>query len=97
MYARVVTGTVQPGKLDELSAIFRDDIVPAAEQETGFEGGFLLTDAATSKFVSISLWATKADMEAGDASGYLQEQTAKIAPTLAAPTVKEVFAVGIRA
>lgn len=47
--------------------------------------------------VSISLWATQADMQASEASGYLQEQFTKLGPYLASSPTTEHFAVRVRA
>ena len=97
MHARITSSPVQPGKLDELIHIFEDVIVPAAEAQPGFKGGFLLTDRETNKFVSISLWETEAVMRSAENSEYYQEQTAKIAPVLAAAPDKEAYTVSATA
>ena len=96
MHARIMSGQVQPGKEDELTNIYRDSVIPAAKQQKGFKGGLLLVDPNTGKCVSISLWETEADMTAGESSGYLREQVAKLAPTFAAPPVREAFEVRLQ-
>ena len=95
MHARVMTGLIQPGKMDEMILIYRDSIMPTAKEQKGFKGGILLTDPHTNKIISISLWETEADMKAGEASGYLQQQVGKVAPTLAAPSVREAYEVSV--
>ena len=70
MQARVVTVQIKPGRMDDAISIYRDSVVPAANQLPGSKGLRLLTDATTGKCISISLWETEADMEAGEASGY---------------------------
>jgi len=97
MHTRIMTVQVQPGKMDELIGTYRDSIVPAAKEQKGFRGGFLLTDPSTNKIISISLWETEADMTAGEASGYLKEQTAKVVPTFAGPAIKEHYEVSVQA
>ena len=47
MYARVSTAEVQPGRTDEVVAVSRDSVLPAAQQQQGFEGGLWLTDPDT--------------------------------------------------
>ncbi len=68
-------------------------MVPAAEKQKGFRGGYLLTDRATGKGISISLWETEADMKASETSGYLQEQIAKFGGLFAGPPIREAFEV----
>ena len=97
MYARTVSGLAQPGRIDEAASIYRDSIAPAAKQQKGFKGVFFLVDRSTGKFVSLALWDTEADMLAGEASGYLREQIAKAAPTLAGPPTTEHFEVAVQA
>jgi len=96
MHARTMSVQVQPGKADELTKIYRDSVIPAAKQQKGFKGGFLLVDPNTGKCVSISLWETEADMTAGEASGYLREQVAKLAPTFTSPPVREAYEVRVQ-
>ena len=95
MYARIVTVHAQPDKLDELIAIFRDSIVPAAKQQKGFIGARLFTDRATGKGVAVTRWESKEAIEEGEASGYYQEQIAKIAPLLTAPPAREIFEISV--
>ena len=97
MYARVVTAQAQPGKIDEIVSICRDSVVPAAKEQKGFKGIFLLTNTDTNKGISITLWETEADMKAGEASGYLKDQIAKLAPSFAGPPTSEHYEVSLQA
>ena len=97
MYARVVNIQLQPGKTNEGVSIYQDSVVPAAKQQKGFKSALLLTDANSSKGFSITLWETEADMTAGEASGYYQEQIAKFGSILAAPPVREHYEVSVQA
>ena len=47
MFARIVTVHAKIEKLDEVIAIYRDSVVPAAKQQKGFLGARLSTDRAT--------------------------------------------------
>ncbi len=53
MHAAVNLTQIQPGKMNEAIAIFRDT-VPAASQQQGNRGAILLTDAVTNKGISIT-------------------------------------------
>jgi heme-degrading monooxygenase HmoA len=96
MHARVVTVQIQPGKMDELIDLYRGSIAPAAKEQKGSKGAFLLTNPDTNKAISITVWETKADMTAGEASGYYQEQVAKAAPTFAEQPAMEHYSVSVQ-
>ena len=96
MHARLTFVQVDPDKLEETTAIFRDSVVPAAKQQFGFERGYLLADRATGKGVAITLWASEADMKSGEGSGYYQQQLAKFAPLFKGPPVREVYEVEVQ-
>jgi heme-degrading monooxygenase HmoA len=83
--------------MDEAIAIYRDSVVPAAQQQKGSNGALLLTDPNTGKGLSISFWETEADMQAGEASGYYQEQLAKFKGIFTAPPVREQYEVSVQA
>jgi heme-degrading monooxygenase HmoA len=95
MYARIVTVSAKMDKLDELIGVYRDSIVPAAAQQKGFLGARLFVDRATGKGVSVTRWQSKEDLEAGEASGFFQEQIAKIAPMVTAPPVREAYEIAV--
>jgi heme-degrading monooxygenase HmoA len=96
MFARVGTFQLQPGKMEEGIQIYRDSVIPAARQQQGFKGAFLLTDQNSNKAITITLWETKADMSAGEVSGYLREQLAKAISVLTAGPVLEAFEVAVQ-
>jgi heme-degrading monooxygenase HmoA len=92
-YARMLTSTVKPGKTDELIRIARDSILPVARQQRGSLGMLLLNDRTTGKGISVTLWATEADMKASETSGYLREQLAKLTDVLEPQIVREAYEV----
>ena len=97
MFARVTHTQILPGKMDEAIRIYQDSVVPAAKQQKGFRGISLLSDFGTGKGISIALWETEADMKAGEASGYYQQQLAKFKDLLGAPPVREQYEVTVQA
>jgi heme-degrading monooxygenase HmoA len=97
MYARVTIVHIQPEKQTEAVEIYRESVVPAARQQPGFNGAFLLTEPSSNKGYSITFWETEADMKAGETSGYYQAQLAKIASLVAAPPVQEACEVSVQA
>ncbi len=97
MYARVSTVEVQPGKMDEAVSVSRDSVLPAAQQQQGFKGGFWMTDLDGNKFMAVTLWESKEDMEASEAGGYYREQIGKYEGLFAGEVVREAYEVGVQA
>lgn len=89
MHARVVTTMSRPETTDDVAKVAQDSILPAAQQQPGFKGWLVVTDRDSGKGYSISLWETEDDMLAGEESGYLQEQIAKLGPFLTGPPTTE--------
>lgn len=96
MYARVTIVQMLPGKTDEAIGLYRDSVVPAAKQQKGSKGAYLLTDRKSGKGLSIALWETEADLTAGETSGYYQQQLAKFKDLFGAPPVREVYEVSLQ-
>ena len=94
MFAQVVRLQVQAGKADEAIAIFKDSVMPAAQQQKGFRNAYMLVDRSANRGIGISLWETEADVAALATSGFYQEQVAKFAAIFAGPPEREVYEVG---
>ena len=97
MYARVTTIQVQPGKMDEVTSIWRDLVERGAKPQKGFKGGWLLLDPNTSKGISISLWEAEADLTAFETGDVYKQQLAKVVGFLAARPVAESYEVSAQA
>ena len=96
MYARLTTGQIQPGKIDEAVGIYRDSVMPAAKQQRGFGGLQYLVDRNVGKAVVIQFWETEADIEAF-VSGSYQAKVVPVLPLLTTPPVAEVYEVAFQA
>jgi quinol monooxygenase YgiN len=94
MHARVVTLQVQPGKMDELNAIFQDDVVPAVRQVAGFRSLTLLEDRKTSRAMMFSVWETETAMKASENSGFFQAQLQKFSAMIVGAPTREAYEVG---
>ena len=93
MYARVTTFQVQPDKIDEVNRIANESIMPAIRQQAGMKGFFGLQDRSTGKAMLITLFETEAEMKSGVNNGFVQQQSAKIAPFLAGTPGSEFYEV----
>ena len=70
MFARVSTLEGPPGMTDEeireTVRILRDQIIPAARQLDGFVGAISMTDRATGKDLTITLWESQEALRASE-------------------------------
>ncbi len=95
MHVRAATVQVLPGKTQEAIDIYNNSVVPAAKAQKGFQGAYLMTDASSGKGLSITVWETEADMEAGESSGYFQEQIGKFGGVFAGPPTREHYELSV--
>jgi heme-degrading monooxygenase HmoA len=88
MYARFTEVTLDPNKRERTEMIAAS-IFTAARQQTGFKGvSFCLDPRGEALF--LSLWESKDALQANEASGYYQEQVAKLKEILTRPTTRYV-------
>ena len=88
MYARFTEATIDAKKREQAELI-AESIFTAARQQKGFKGVSFCLDPK-GEGVFLSLWESKEAMEANEASGYYQEQVAKLKDILTRPTTRHV-------
>jgi heme-degrading monooxygenase HmoA len=66
MYAGLDDYPVAPGNLDEAIRVWREEVLPTAEEQPGYRGALLMVDPEKNKMVGVGLWDSK---EAADAFG----------------------------
>jgi len=76
---------------EEMRKIWDESVVPAAMTQKGFCGGFLLSLRDDNEGIAVSLWESDSDAEAGEKSGYYQEQVKKFAPAFTAPPERKLY------
>ncbi len=96
MYASVAELQIQPVNTKEMIRIYRNSVVPAASQQPGFEGAFLLTDHGAGIGISIIMWRTEEDRAAGEASEFHQEQISKFSALFTGTPVRKHYEVSVR-
>jgi len=88
MYARFTEVTIDPKKRDQAETM-AESIFTAARQQKGFKGvSFCLDRKGDGVF--LSLWESKEALQANEASGYYQQQVAKLRDVLTRPTTRHV-------
>ena len=95
MFSQVVRANIQPGKMDEGIALFRDSVLPAVRGQSGLQSVRLLVDREGNKIIGISFWDSEADVAGLMSSGFYQEQVAKFAAVFAGPPEREAYEVAV--
>jgi hypothetical protein len=95
MHARIITVQIHHDRLDEATHLYREALLPAAQQQPGFNGGWLLVDRYTGKGLAILLWETETDLKRGEANHLVQQQIAQIAQNFVATPVRELYEVSV--
>jgi len=86
MYARIGTFDVSPENLDELTTLFHAQVVPAFSEHSGFIGYQAFVDRERGRFVGISLWRTRSELEGSVATA---QRALNSASNIGAVTVGE--------
>ena len=95
MHARVVNLRVRPVDTEEMVRIYRRSVMPSARRQPGFGGAMSLTDPETGIGISVTMWETEEDREAGEASGFYKEQIAKFADFLVETPIRKHYEVSV--
>jgi heme-degrading monooxygenase HmoA len=96
MYARATFVNIQTGKNEEVRKILRESVIPAAKEQKGFRAIYLLqSEDDPTMGLALSMWDSKAEADAGEQSGYYQEQVQKFAPLFAAPPERKGYEVTV--
>lgn len=91
MFSQVLRVNIQPGKMDEAIAIFKDSVAPAIHGWSGLQIGRMLVDRAGNKIMAVSFWDSQADEASLTSSSSYQEQVAKLAALFAGPPEVDVY------
>jgi len=93
MFARVTITQAPGGKIDELTKIMKESVIPAAKAQNGFRRAYCLGNRHTGKEITISIWDTEEDAIANELSGYYHEQVQKLTPYFTEEPVMEGYEV----
>ncbi|MFC2157621.1 antibiotic biosynthesis monooxygenase family protein [Acidobacteriota bacterium] len=93
MFARVTSMNIKKDRIDKAIEIYYDSVIPAAKNQTGFLGAYLLIDRETGKGISITSWKSEGDARANEDNQYYQQQLVKFHPFFSTPPIREGFEV----
>ncbi len=91
MWARVATGQVQPGKMDEFNKIYNETQKSVNQGTQGFQSARVLTDLSTNKALAVTIWATEADARATVTPINMDDVMARFGAVLEGPPVIEYY------
>ncbi len=97
MNARVVTVQWKMDHLDEAVRFFREEVATALSKQPGFANTRMLVDPATGKGLMVTVWASEADLQASEASGFLNEQLVHLSQFFAAPPTIDRYTITVNA
>jgi heme-degrading monooxygenase HmoA len=98
-HVRLMTLQTKPGTLSAGIDQYRNEVLPIMRQQPGFLGATNFVDSTTGKALSLTAWASEAEMLAGQVSGgYLDQMrdSLRLGENLAAPPIRENFEVAAR-
>ncbi len=91
-FARLSFVKLKPDvSLEETRKIWDESVIPAAKEQKGLIGGFLLVTEERDEAVAVTLWESKEDALAGEKSSYYQDQVKKFAAYIAAPPERKHY------
>lgn len=96
MYARVTTFHAQPGTAEEGIRIYQESVAPILRGVNGFVSTQLLIDRTANTAMSVTLYETLADLEAGATVFQQQLADPRAAAILAGPPVVAVYEVAMQ-
>ncbi len=97
MFARLTSMDIKVERIDEAVKIYEDSVIPAAKQQKGFLGAYLLSDPKTGKGISLTLWRSEEDAIANERNRYYQEQLVKFIDFFQSQPIREGFEVKVKA
>lgn len=96
MHARVVSMEMLPMNVAEAVRICEDRVLPAAREQEGFRGTWMLTDPDTGEGLSISFWNSEDDMHASEESGFYHRKLGELEAFFTSTPVRKHYEVSVR-
>ena len=93
MWARVATGQVQPGKMDEFNKIYIETQKSINQGTKGFQSARVLTDLSTNKVIAVTIWATEDDAKATVNPSAMDDVMARFGSVVEGPPINEYYEV----
>ncbi|MCR4410263.1 MAG: hypothetical protein QHH43_07130 [Candidatus Saccharicenans sp.] len=95
MIARVTIFHVRPEKVEEAIKLYETSVIPETRMQNGFTGGYLLTDRASGRGMSLTFWQTQEHVVASEENLHYQQQLVKFLDMFASPPIKEQYTISL--
>lgn len=92
MFARIITCTIQPAKINEFRTLLNDKVLPVIQSQPGFMENIEALDPITGQFSCTTLWKSREDVERYD-NGVFPDIASKMSPMLQANPVVQTLPV----
>jgi hypothetical protein len=66
MHARVVHSKGDPAKVDEVTRMIKETVIPNAKKFAGFKGGYWLIDRTTGTGLGVTVFESEAALQASE-------------------------------
>jgi heme-degrading monooxygenase HmoA len=96
VHAQVVSMEMLPMNVGEAVRIYQDRVLPAAREQEGFKGAWMLTDPETGEGLSISLWNSIDDMHASEGSGFYHRKLSELEGLFISTPVRKHYEVSVK-
>jgi heme-degrading monooxygenase HmoA len=96
VHAQVVSMEMLPMNVGEAVRIYRDRVVPAAREQEGFRGAWMLTDPETGEGLSISLWDSIDDMHGSGGSSFYHRKLSELEDFFISTPVRKHYEVSVK-
>jgi heme-degrading monooxygenase HmoA len=82
LYVRIVSLSIQDGKVDEFKRMYTDEIIPALLSTQGCKYSYLTQSIQDDRaFISVTIWDSKKDADSYESSGRFNELIDKVSHT----------------
>ncbi|GAB3785224.1 hypothetical protein GCM10028818_46490 [Spirosoma horti] len=73
MYARVIQFPLKAEHITDAINYFQDTVGPALKELDGFKNSRMLTNSTTNRGLMVTIWASEAQRQAAESSGFLND------------------------
>ena len=92
MFARIITCTIQPAKVNQFRALLNNQLLPVVQAQPGFVENIEALDPNTGQFSCTTLWNSREDIERYD-NGVFPDIASKMSPMLQSNPVVQTLPV----
>ena len=93
MYAAVITGQIQPGKVDEVDRLVQERVIPSLKTIPGLKRHYGLVDRTTGEIVAVALYETEEAVRAAGNSEQFRQIIGALSSFLAGQPQRKVYEV----